>query len=56
VRQALYQPETLTLMVSPSQRQSGELFRKALAFYHALPVKAPIRAESALRLELVDCP
>jgi hypothetical protein len=54
VRHALYQPGSLTLLVSPSQRQSGELFRKALGFYHAVPVKAPIRAESALRLELTN--
>jgi hypothetical protein len=54
VRQALYQSASLTLLVSPSQRQSGELFRKALANYHALPIKPPIRAESALRLELAN--
>ncbi len=52
IRHALYSPASLTLLVSPSQRQSGELFRKALANYHALPLKPPIRAESALRLEL----
>jgi hypothetical protein len=54
VRQALYSPASLTLLVSPSQRQSGELFRKALANYHALPIKPPIKAESALRLELAN--
>jgi hypothetical protein len=54
VRNALYAAGSLTLLVSPSQRQSGELFRKALGFYHALPIKPPIKAESALRLELAN--
>jgi hypothetical protein len=53
LRVALYEPGSLTLLVSPSQRQSGELFRRVMAFYHALPEgKAPLHAESALRLEL----
>jgi hypothetical protein len=54
VRHALYSPASLTLLVSPSQRQSGELFRKALANYHTLPIKPAIKAESALRLELAN--
>src|ERR1051326_2280946 len=39
---ALYERESLTLMVSPTQRQSGELFKKALAMYRILgrPVDA----------------
>src|SRR5512132_4312846 len=54
LRTALYQPRSLSLCVSPSLRQSGELFRKVLDFYHRLPLKTPVRAESALRLELID--
>jgi hypothetical protein len=54
VRHALYESASLTLLVSPSQRQSGELFRKALTYYHGLPIKPLIRAESALRLELAN--
>jgi hypothetical protein len=54
LRTALYQPASLSLCVSPSLRQSGELFRKVLDFYHRLPLKTPVRAESALRLELVN--
>jgi hypothetical protein len=42
----------LVLCVSPSLRQSGELFRKVAGFLHAIPSKPRIRAESALRLEL----
>jgi hypothetical protein len=49
---ALYQPGSLTLMVSPTQRQSGELFRKALAVYRALGRPVDAQAESALQLEL----
>src|SRR5687768_11624610 len=32
---ALYQPGALVLLLSPTLRQSGELFRKCLAVYHA---------------------
>jgi hypothetical protein len=51
-RTALYEPGSLILCVSPSLRQSGELFRKVTGFLHALPTKPGIHAESALRLEL----
>ena len=54
VRTALFAPGSLTLLVSPSQRQSGELFRKTLAFFRALPIKPPVTSESALRLELLS--
>jgi Terminase large subunit, T4likevirus-type, N-terminal len=49
---ALYHPGSLTLMVSPTQRQSGELFRKALAVYRALGRPVDAESESALQLEL----
>lgn len=52
VHKALYWPGSLVLMLSPSQRQSGELFRKALDVYRALPNPVPAASESALRLEL----
>jgi Terminase large subunit, T4likevirus-type, N-terminal len=54
VRTAVFEPGSLVLCVSPSLRQSGELFRKALGFYHALPGKPQVKAESALRLELTN--
>jgi Terminase large subunit, T4likevirus-type, N-terminal len=53
LRVALYQPDALVLLVSPSMRQSSELFRRTLGFYHALPEPKPaVAAESALRMEL----
>jgi hypothetical protein len=38
---ALFTPKSLTLLLSPTQRQSGELFRKVLNAYNALgrPIK-----------------
>jgi hypothetical protein len=53
---ALYRPGSLALLLSPSLRQSGELFRKVAGFYRTL---APVytgasEAESALRLELAN--
>jgi len=52
VHTALYQPGSLVLLASPSLRQSGELFRKALDVYHAVGEPIPAHAESALRLDL----
>jgi Terminase large subunit, T4likevirus-type, N-terminal len=54
LRTALYEPAALVLLVSPSQRQSGELFRRVVNFYHSLPIKPPLKSESALRLELAN--
>jgi hypothetical protein len=52
VHTAIYDPGSLTLMLSPTQRQSGELFRKALSVYRALGRPVPAEAETALTLEL----
>jgi hypothetical protein len=49
---ALYAPGSLTLLLSPTQRQSHELFRKALDAYQTFPTAVPMVQESALRLEL----
>jgi hypothetical protein len=49
---ALYQAPALILLLSPGQRQSGELFRKCTTVYKALGRPVPADAESALRLEL----
>lgn len=46
---AAYSPGSLTLLLSPSQRQSAELFSKCKA---ALPTRP--ESESALRLELAN--
>ncbi len=48
---ATYTPDSLILLLSPSLRQSGELFRKVLDRYGATGGGKP-KAESALRLEL----
>ena len=49
---SLYEPSALTLLLSPSLRQSQELFRACLSVYRALDRPVPAEAESALRLEL----
>jgi hypothetical protein len=52
LRTALLRPRSPVLLLSPSLRQSGELFRKVLELFNALGRPAPVAAESALRLEL----
>ena len=54
LRVALLQPRSPILLLSPSQRQSGELFRKILDGFNALGRPVPVTAESALRLELAN--
>lgn len=49
---AIYQPGSLILLLSPSQRQSQELFRTVMAFHAKLHGVPPLVAESALRAEL----
>lgn len=51
---AIYVPGSLTLLLSPSQRQSGELFRKCLDLYSAAGRPVDPEAESALRIELIN--
>jgi hypothetical protein len=52
VHTAVYEPAALVLLVSPSLRQSQELFKKALGIYRAFDFGASAEVESALRLEL----
>lgn len=61
LHQAIYYPESLILLLSPSQRQSGELFRKCMdrLFWiqrdesmPGLTFEVGVDAQSALRLEL----
>jgi len=54
IHTAVYQPGALILMLSPSLRQSQELFKKALQVYQAADRPVPADAESAMRLELVN--
>lgn len=51
LHEALYVPEALVLLLSPSLRQSQELFRKVLSVHRATQPRPP-HMESALRLEL----
>lgn len=52
LHQAIYTPDSLVLMVCPTQRQSGELFRKMLSVYRRLGRPVDPEHESALQLEL----
>lgn len=49
---ALYTPKSLVVLVSPSQRQSSELFRKVLVAYRALGRPLAPDSENRLSLEL----
>src|SRR5947207_263819 len=52
---ALYQPGALVLLLSPSLRQSSELFRKVKDAYSCAGSDVcPVAEESALRLELAN--
>ena len=52
LHEALYREVSLVLLLSPSLRQSQELFRKVKDAYARLTDPCPVREESALRLEL----
>jgi hypothetical protein len=54
VKTALLEPGSPVLLLSPSQRQSGELFRKVLDLYGALGRPVPAIRETALQLELAN--
>src|SRR5262249_4233160 len=47
----LYEAPSLVLMLSPSLRQSSELFRSLMVFYHKLADTPKLVAESTLRAE-----
>jgi hypothetical protein len=51
---ALFNPGALVLLLSPSQRQSAEIFRKVLAADSALGRPLPARYRTQLRLELAN--
>ncbi len=52
LHRAIYEPGSLVLLLSPSLRQSSELFRKVAESYTALGESAPATSETTLRLEL----
>lgn len=51
---ALYEPGSLSLIVSPSQRQSGEVFRRLMQLHSALKDVPQLTAESALRAQYAN--
>ena len=52
IHKALYYPGSLVLMLSPSLRQSGELFRKAIGVYQELGRPVPADSQTALTVTL----
>lgn len=50
--QALNKPDSTVLVLSPSLRQSSELFKKVIHFYKELNKPVPAETETALTLEL----
>ena len=52
LHEVLFRPSSLVLLLSPSLRQSQELFRKVTDFRNRIGVPIPIAEESALRVEL----
>jgi len=51
---ALFRPATPVLLLSPSERQSGELFRKVVGLYDAARRPVPAAARTARTLELAN--
>ena len=54
LREALLHPPALVLLLSPSLRQSAELFRKVLDSFSALGRPAAVTYESVLRIEFTN--
>jgi hypothetical protein len=54
LHRVLFRSASLALCLSPSQRQSSELFRKVMEAYNRVDRPVKVAAESALRLELVN--
>lgn len=54
LHQALYEAGSLVLLLSPSLRQSGELYRKVSGFYGDLGKPVPAVQETATTLDLTN--
>jgi Terminase large subunit, T4likevirus-type, N-terminal len=51
---SLNHPDSLVLVLSPSLRQSGEMFKRIMGFYHELGRPIPSETETALTLKLTN--
>jgi hypothetical protein len=51
---SIYEPGSLVLIVSPSQRQSGEVFRRLMLAHGKLKDAPELEQESALRAQLAN--
>ncbi len=51
---AIYRPGSLIMIISPSERQSKEMFRKIIDVYHALGRPVAADTENKLELELIN--
>ncbi len=52
LHRVLFHPSSLVLLVSPSLRQSSELFRKVMDFMKLLPIRPKMVEENKLSLQL----
>ena len=54
LRVAMLEPQSLVLLLSPSLRQSGELFRKVTSIFNGIGRPVPVATETVLTLELAN--
>jgi len=54
LHETAYKSDSLSLVLSPSQRQSSETYRKVREFYNTLAGVPDVIAESSLKLELAN--
>lgn len=52
LHEALYRPKSLTLLISPSLRQSSELFRKVIELRDTLPWTVPLVEDNRLSMRV----
>lgn len=54
LHEALFTPDALVLLLAPTYRQSGELFRKLKDVYNAFSDACPLTEESVLKMEFAN--
>lgn len=52
LHEALYQPGSVTVLISPSQRQSSELFRKVIDYRNLLPAPPALLEDNRLSMSV----